>query len=56
MWGRFKDRLYWWYLFSKTRVIINLFVKLGSGVIRCTAYIFVLFIVIIWLFLAGRRT
>ena len=56
MWARFKDRLYWWYLFSKTKVIVDLLVKLGKGAITCTAYIFVVFIVIIWLFLAGKRT
>lgn len=56
MWGRMKDRLYWWYLFSKTRKVVDAIVKLASGALTCTAYIIVVFIVIIWLFLAGKRT
>jgi len=56
MWGRIKERLYWWYLFSKTKVVVDVLIKLGGGALTCVAYIFVVFIVIIWLFMAGKRT
>lgn len=56
MWARIKERLYYWYLFSNTKKVLDTVVGLLSAVLTCIVYIPIVFIVIIWLFLAGKRT
>ena len=56
MWGRFKDRLYWWYLFPNTKKAVDVLINLSSTVLTCILYIPIVFLVIIWIFISGRRT